>query len=176
MKKVILFLCAALLALSGCEPQSIHYVYKDLGFYYSPEFSIFEETGTADGLRLRMGLDEDNEMRMTIREMDISGMTWEDRQACVRELGESLYEDFRGDDSYVLDSEPYFWACGKDRFSDPDPEVNYRYEGTHSGKPCLGSITVKMVGPYLVTMLYEAATRDNKDLLVDIDYSLKLLD
>ena len=78
-----------------------------------------------------MGLDEDNEMRMTIREMDIS---------------------------------------------DPNPEVNYRYEGTHSGKPCLGSITVKMVGPYLVTMLYEAATRDNKDLLVDIDYSLKLLD
>ena len=179
MKKLFYPLMALSLCLTACDEQEpLEYNFQDIRCLYSPEYSIVQENVQDNTAQVIFRKDADNQLCATITHMGSALSEQSDPEiiALVEQGARQIMEQYVLDNSqYSFTSEPYNQIVKPDRHSMERMifESVWTYEGTKNGAPVYGAATVKTVGENLVTLFYEASSREEMDNLVDIDYSFR---
>lgn len=180
MKKLFYTLFALSLLLTAChEQEPLEYTFQDVRCLYAQEYSIAEETVQDNAVQVVFRKDADNQLWARIENMGsaLSAQSDEDIVILVEQSAQDMLErNVLGDSAYSFSAEPYNQIVKPDRHSLERMifESVWTYTGTKNGEPVYGTVAVKTVGNYLVSLFYEASSREEKDHLVDIDYSFKL--
>lgn len=180
MKKLFYPLIALSLCLTACEEQQpLEYNFQDIRCLYSPEYSISQENASDNTAHVVFQKGPDNKLDANIRYYGsaLSERSDEELVALVQEQAKEIMDrHVFGSDRYSFPMEPYNQVVKPDRHSLERMifESVWTYEGTKNGNPVYGAAAVKTVGNYLVSLFYEASTREEMDKLVDIDYSFRL--
>lgn len=180
MKKLLYPLIALSLCLAACEEQQpLEYTFQDVRCLYSPEFSIVQENASENTAHVVFQKGSDNKLNADISYYgnELSERSDEDLVALVQELAREIMDrNVFGNAQYSFPMEPYNQIVKPDRHSLERMifESVWTYQGSKNGNPVFGAAAVKTVGNYLVSLFYEASSREEMDNLVDIDYSFRL--
>lgn len=179
MRKWFFALLAATLALTGCDPEENIYIYEDISFRYSPEFTITEETPLPGGVHVVLKGMEDLVMYADITKPGggIEDASWAEKEAFVKREADAMMQTLRNDPSYEWTWEPLENTSKHDRWS-PDDEIPTStwdiIQCKKDGELHSVALFSRLYGKYLVRLRLEGPTEDKRGELVWIASTFRL--
>ena len=168
MKKVLIIIAAALLALTGCKN---HFSFEELEFDYPAGFTIDHNDTDGDTMAISISSPDGNSyIFMEVFKEKPEAVEDPDPEILAAYLIDNAYQIM---DIFVIGSENVHLSApfSKDDIQvegdDADLEVYAFFDGTYQGSPYNGTLRATMFHNYRITAVAQGLNEDDVDRLID---------